>query len=267
MRIWLKGHGYQPEPTQPTTQRTFDYGDCIEWLMFNGLTIPSHHDDSGFKEAGNWWKKTDVLTDPKTGQFFRPPDIEIVDRQLEVNVGPFKGHIDGWGLITLLTGDPDTEEKDAAPTLTDVKSANGWSFDRAKYEPFEDITPFEDVQQMKHNVFSREYVITQNGYMAGLQERGINTQRGALVYVNKEIGQIMFRLLRFRPELVEEGKERLSWANSEAEPKPDWDWKKGSDIPLRCGYCEQKINCGQVRGLPLTGPTFDKKGKPTWRPA
>lgn len=254
MRLWLKGHGFEPEATPPSTQRTFDYGDAIEWLLFDKLTIPSSHDESGFKTIGDWWNTTEVLKEPKLGLHFYPDHSPIQSRQMEVEIGGFKGHIDGWASIQLIAGDHD-EDTEAKPTVVDSKSANTWSYKRAKFEDLE------------ADIFAREYVISQNCYVAGVRKLGLPADRSVLTYVNKEIGQMMFRLIKYNPEYVDEGMERLAWASSPAEPRPDHEWKSGSNIPLRCRYCEQKLNCSLVRGQAITGPTFTKDGKPEWKVA
>jgi hypothetical protein len=255
--LWLKRHGYQKEEPTPQAQRTFDYGDAIEMLVFEGIKVASTHEPSGFKVIGQWWDLSTALHEPILDLWINPSIHPIRDRQREVKVGNYKGHIDGVADVVIReslteklaeSAGVEVAMGDAVTTVVDSKSANGYSYDRACRDG-----------DLSANVFSREYVISQNMYLEGVPE----AKQAILVYANKEHGPMMFRLLPRREELVEEGLDRLRSADATAEPRPDWDWEKGKPIPLRCSYCEQKWACSQVRGQALAGPVF-VKGKPQW---
>jgi hypothetical protein len=64
-----------------------------------------------------------------------------------------------------------------------------------------------------------------------------------LIYFNKEQSKLMMRVIDYSPVIIKEIDERLSWASSPLQPKPDCAWEFGKPLPLRCTYCAQKQNC------------------------
>ena len=48
MELWLRANGYKPEPVTPSAERVFEYGDVMEALVFDEMTI-------GGRPVGNWW--------------------------------------------------------------------------------------------------------------------------------------------------------------------------------------------------------------------
>lgn len=234
--IWLAAHGHEQEPVTPTSQRVFDMGHLIEAAMFDGITL-------GEDKIGPWFYTLGEIRDPIRGVSLNPEEWEITDRQTEVEYAGFKGHVDG-----LLR-----HKQDKTVILPDVKSASGFSFDRALKE---DLT---------ENPFSRYYVGQLHAYRRGLIDKGIEVTAMILLYLNKEQGKVMFRHVDHQPEIDQEIAERLAWAKSTAEPTPDYEWKSGAKLPLACSYCSFKTSCATLRGMTLEQAY--EKNKPIWVPA
>lgn len=239
MELWLRAQGKEGEPFLPGTLRTFEIGHAVEKLMFDEIEIIDPYD--GPKKIGNWWSQLPTLADPVTGSVIEPCKIPTRDRQREVDVMGWKGHIDA-------IGDPVGQKS----LLLDSKAVELYSFKRASEA------------SLLTNPFSREYVIQQEMLMEGLRLQGEDIDTAGLVYFNKVQSQIIIRFLPYDPNLVAEGKERLLTATAYTEPKPDWDWDKGSKLPIRCGYCQFKQDCAETRGQPISETLFDNKGKPYW---
>jgi len=251
-------------------QRIFEYGDALEMLLFEQLTIPSSHDEGGLKTIGGWWNQTDELRDPSAGLFFFPSATPFFDRQRHVELNGYFGHADAlckprmfdklMGQLegSLFKDDPATasSHRDLFVVI-DAKSANRFSYDRAS------VTNLEGPKE--HAPFLREYAIQQNLLCLGLKQEGLPIDGYMLVFLNKEHGPMMFRYYPFNPKLAAEGLDRLASAEKDGEPVPDWDWVKGDSIPLRCSYCEMKESCAKVRGFELAF-SVNRQGKPEWRP-
>ena len=229
--IWLNAHGYEKEPVQPGAQRTFDVGTTVEALMFEGVNA------SGIP-VGPWWPTLPVLQDPINGFTVDPAEYEAEHRQKEIEWLGFKGHIDA-----LLV-------KKGNSVLVDMKTASGFSYDRAMKGDLLD------------SPFKREYVGQLHAYAVGLVSAGLTVHNMALIYFNKEQSQVGIRHVPFSQAILDEAEQKLLGSRADAPPTPDWAWEKGKAIPLRCGYCAQKVNCANMRGAELTLSTV--KGKPVW---
>lgn len=241
MYLWLQGHGYEPEPVLPGSQRTFDMGHLVEAAMFREVPLISVKDDGTLDEVrvGPWWATAGELRDNKTGKSIVASMDQLSGFQRVVEFAGYKGHIDG--LLKLDTG----------LYVPDVKSTQGFGYDRHL------------MSDLMADPFARKYVGQLNGYMQALMDEGQDIAGGVLIFYNKENSQIMLRFVDHDPAVVAEIRERLSWATNPAEPEPDYPWIKADKIPLPCGYCSQRNNCSAVRGQGLT-QLFDKKGKPVW---
>jgi hypothetical protein len=114
------------------------------------------------------------------------------------------------------------------------------------------------------NPFSRENVFQVATYVAASRRKwpSLNIDGGILLLYNRENSRVAFRRVPDDPAIVEEGKERLSWADSPIEPVPDWEWVKGQRIPLRCGYCSLRAGCAEVRGSLLE--LVKERDGPAW---
>lgn len=225
MEIWLDSHGYEPLPFPEKARRTVEIGHAVELLMFNGLAMEDANGDK--RVIGNWFKDLGVIKDSESGMKIDTSKVKISESQLMVEVQGFLGHIDA------------VAEIDGKEYLLDCKTTAGFGYDRAK-----------DGDLLK-DVFAREYVFQMQFYMHGLRLQGRNIENAILLYFNKEQSSCMFRLIPFDPALVEECIERLSWANVDSEPTPDFAWELNKVIPLRCRYCSQRDNCASMRGLAL----------------
>lgn len=241
MELWLLGHGYQGEPTLPGTQRTFDMGTLVEAAMLRGIELVVPNDDGGLDavKIGPWWETLGEVRDYSTNKSFVAAPDQLSDFQRLVSFAGYKGHIDA--ILTLDTG----------RYVLDTKSASGFSYDRA-------VTG-----DLNADTFAREYVGQVLGYREGLIAEGEEIAGGILLYFNKEQSKVCARFIDPNPEIVEEMRERLSWAKNAAEPEADWVWVKGMEVPLRCGYCSLRESCAQVRGLSLS-QQFDNKNRPKW---
>jgi hypothetical protein len=235
MEIWLNAKEYVPEELPHSTQRTFDYGHLAEIMMFDGIAFPSQD-----IIIDAWWPHLGVVKDHDRKIEVDTSETEIHDRQREVFLEGFVGHIDGimrW---------------DGRFYVIDMKTASGYSFDKSI---FGDLTL---------NVFSREYVMQLQAYIEGVNRQGgVQIDGGVLLYYNKVQSRVALRFIDYDKNLVEEGIERLKVSEQEAEPPPDYEWQRGRDIPLRCGYCAQKWNCADTRGLGLD--QYEYRGQPKWR--
>lgn len=233
MEIYLASKGYVPETPLDGAQRTFDLGHTVERLMFEGipeLDIP------------RWWpNRIPELVDYSTGEVIIPAKIELQDRQDEVEVEGFIGHVDALG-------------GPGEFFVFDCKTVPGRSWEK-------NIN-----SNLLENPFSRENVMQMQFYLEGERRKRpalfSEESRAGLVYYNKENSRIMIRFVKYDRELVKEVIERLSWAKSGSEPVPDWAWQKGADIPLRCGYCSFKHHCAEMRGQALT--LRQERGQPKW---
>lgn len=237
VEIWLLAHGGVREEVLPGTQRTFDLGFIVEAAMLRSITV-----DIGLPaavEVGPWFPHLGEVRDPATGKSFDTGESLVTDFQKEVSFAGYKGHIDG--ILRLSTGN----------YLLDVKTTQGHGFKRHK------------TNNLMLDPFAREYVCQLHFYMQGLMDEGYEIHGGMLLFYNKENSQVMARFVDYDPVLVAEIKERLSWATKEGEPEPDWAWSRGSDIPMRCGYCGVKEACAELRGLSL-GKRINKNGRPEW---
>ena len=236
--IWLNGHGYaQEEPTQ-TAGRTFGIGHLAEAAMFDGIKIDEDH------TVGPWWETLEEITDNSHGVKIKPSEWDVIDRQREVEVDGFKGHIDG-----LLK-----HKIDGTVLLVDMKTTGGFGYDRNLKG------------DLNESPFSRGYVGQLHAYRLGLLAQGQRVDGMLLLYFNKEQSKVMFRYIDYDPAIDAEIHERLSWANATAEPTPDYEWTRGQPVGLACSYCSQRPNCAIVRGMGLA-LEFNKKGSPVWRAA
>ena len=254
LEIWLAAHGYEKEPVQPGAQRTFDLGHIIEAAMFRGVDVPTGNikpvldgvdgTETGWnteetQRVGPWWPNLGEVKDHATGQSFDAADATVTGYQREVAFAGYAGHIDG--ILAIPSG----------RYVLDCKSTQGFGYDRNL------------ASSLLQDPFASEYVKQLHFYIQGLKDEGEAIEGGVLVYFNKENSQVCARFVPYDPAIVEEIRERLSWAKNEAEPEPDWKWEKGSEVPLRCRYCSLKQSCSGVRGIPIE-LGFTKKGKPTW---
>ena len=231
MEIWLDAHGHEPEPFPEQARRTVEIGVAVETLMFNGLTFVE--DDGTKRTIGRWWDSLGVLKDPISGNKLDPSDWILSDYQREVDVDGWKGHIDAIGhWKTPLVN---------RAVLIDCKTTQGYGYERVLKG-----------QDLLKDPFMREYVYQMNFYMEGLRRAGVPVEEAILLFFNKEKSNCVYRTIAYSPDLVTEALERLSWANSGAEPVPDWDWPDKAVLPLRCRYCSQRVNCAGMRGMVLT---------------
>lgn len=244
LELWLLGHGHEGEPILPGTQRTFDMGHLIEAAMLRGVTLVETDDEGGLleKTIGPWWKDLGEVKDYATGKSFVASEGQLSDFQRPVKFAGFIGHMDA--LLSIDTG----------RYVLDTKSASGIGFDRAVTGNIYD------------DPFAREYVGQILAYREGLIEEGEDIAGAVLLYFNKEQSKICARFVEPNPDIVNEMRERLSWANNPAEPLPDYEWNVGQQIPLRCQYCSLRAECGKVRGRSAI-LSFDKKNKPIWTAA
>jgi hypothetical protein len=231
MEIWLNAHGYDKEPIEPGAQRTFDMGNMIEAAFFDG---------TGTESGIPWFYSAKTISEPN-GTSIDTALWDIKHRQLEVELFGLKGHIDA--LLVNKNG--------SGTILVDTKSASGFSYDRA-------ISG-----NLMESPFSREYVGQLHAYYAALEKMGMKPDLMALIYFNKEQSKLMLRFVPFDEPIMREMEDRLLWARNGSGPEPDWEWDKGKQIPLRCGYCAQKMNCAEVRGDKIT-LGFTKKSAPVW---
>lgn len=240
MEIWLLGHGRQREEVHAGAQRTFDLGFIIEAAMLRGVEV-----DAGLPEpitVGPWFPNVGTVRDLVTGQSFESSEAVVTDFQREVQFAGYGGHIDG--ILHLPTG----------AYVLDVKTTQGFGYDRYK------------TSNLALDPFAKEYVAQLHFYMQGLIDAGEPIVGGLLLFFNKEQSQVMARFVEYDPAIVENIRERLSWATRDAEPEPDWVWTKGLELPLRCGYCMVREACSEIRGLRLE-QSYKKNGKPLWRVA
>jgi hypothetical protein len=242
--IWLAAHGYGREEPQPKVQRKFDLGHLIEMAVFDVTQTPN----GSQAQLLPWWPhRIDEVTDYSTGITYNPKEILVDNRQMEVDVDGFKGHLDG-------VGGPDPYR------VMDSKSMPAYSFARNIKD------------DLLSNVFSREMVIQQNLYIHGLNQSGalsVPVTDWMLVMVNRDDLSVAVRAGKLDMALVKEGRERLSWARSTSEPVPDWEWRKGEDIPLRCAYCDRRGPCAEIRGqgLEMRIEKGARAMQPKWRVA
>jgi len=234
MEIWLNAHGFKPESVQPGTQRTFDVGNMVEAAFFDGDMT---------EDGRPWFYGQPEILDPVGGWKLVTSEFKLEGhhRQREVSLWGLKGHLDN-----LLV-----RKKDGFTILPDMKTASGFSYDRAAKG------------DLSENVFSREYLGQLHVYRRALEEEGQRVDLMCLIYFNKEQSQLMVRFVKYEDAIVKEAEERLAWRLSEAAPPPDWEWKAGDLLPLRCGYCSQKANCALQRAMSLD-MTFKKTGAPMW---
>lgn len=242
MELWLNAHDYPPEEFTASTLRTFDLGHMIEKLFLETETVMRR---GVAQEIGNWWPRLGTIWDRELGGSIHPEFCPPYDRQREVNVDGTNGSIDFLINAGRAHPNPTDAGYDPRVVLIDIKSANTRSF---KSNLKGDLTK---------SPFGREYVMQMQFYMEGLRRDGVDVSEAALVYYNKEASAVMARFILYDSALVEECLERLAAGRREAEPYPDWEWNRGSKIPLRCGYCNQKENCALMRGL-----TLEKKWDP-----
>lgn len=224
MEIWLAAHGYPKEAALPGTQRTFDKGHVDEILMFDGIYC--HDPESGTTDMrGPWWKTLGVIVDYSTGEQLNTEILSVQNRQDEVELFGLKGHIDG-----IIGPEP--------MLVVDCKSMPGLTFKKNLSG------------NLMENPFSRENVFQVRMYVeaVGLKYPGIKVDGGILLLYNRENSRVAFRRIPNDPAILEEGKERLAWADSPAEPVPDWEWVTGMPIPLRCSYCAFRAPCAETRG-------------------
>lgn len=237
LEIWLSAHGFPEEEVTPTVRRKFEMGHLIEAAVFDSVTIPGGSADDG--KIGPWWTSLGTVTDHQTGKTYDTTKVEIADRQDEVEVDGFLGHVDA-------IGGPEPFR------VMDSKSMPTYSFQRNIKD------------NLQSNPFTREQVVQQQMYLYGEQQKrpSLNPQEAMLVMVNRDDLAMAVRVIEYDPKLVEEGRERLSWARSEAEPKPDYAWIPGMDIPVRCSYCSFRDACSEVRGQAIVKRV--EKYRPFW---
>lgn len=239
MRLWLSGHGYENEPVTPTAQRTFDIGHLAEAAMFDGITV-------GTETHGPWWPSLGEIRDNDRGVTLNPLEWDVIDRQREVSLGGYNGHIDG-----LLK-----HKTDGTIILPDMKTASSFGYEKSLKGDLSDPS----------SPFSRGYVGQLHAYRLGLIADGVDVSAMILLYFSKEQSKVSFRHIDHNPEIDAEILERLSWAKSPMEPTPDYEWKAREPVPLACGYCSQRTNCASIRGFSLE-MEFSKRGAPVWRAA
>lgn len=222
-KLWLAGHGYAGEKPTSQAQRTFDVGHMAERAMFDGYPAGYVCDEA----VGPWWFAESQIRDNSSGVVLTPSEWEVTDRQREVELAGYKGHIDA-----LLR-----HKTDGTVLLPDMKTASSFGYDKSL------------TGDMLENPFSRQYVGQLHAYRLGLLAQGQKVDGMLLLYYSKENSRLSFRYLPHMPEIDEEIHERLSWARAEAEPTPDYEWSEGRELPLVCSYCDHKTNCAALRGL------------------
>jgi hypothetical protein len=198
--------------------------------------------DGFSEEFGPTWPELGVIKDFSRGIELNTPEWTISHRQAEMELHGLKGHADA--LVT---------NAENSVGLVDSKAVGCLSYKRSL------------TNDLGSDIFAREYVGQLHAYRKGFIAGGQKIDWMALVYLNTCTNEVMFRLIDHSPAIDEEIAERLSWVNSPSEPTPDHQWPNG-ELPLRCGYCSQKLNCAALRGLSVT-VGFSAKGKPVWRAA
>jgi len=236
MKIWLASQEREQDPILPRTQRLFDAGHRTEQSLFEGFT------DGDGQIRPSWWATFEEISDPATGEKLNPPEWQVGSRQEVVIVDDIAGHLDA------IIKSPQDEFR-----LVDAKSARAFSFTKlAKADLATDL-------------FARQYVMQLQMYMEGKRLDGdrLGIRDALLFFINKDDLYAMFRAVRYDSAMVEEGRERLSWSKSKAEPVPDWEWSRGQDIPTMCGYCSFRTACSEMRGMALE--LRIEKNAPKWR--
>jgi CRISPR/Cas system-associated exonuclease Cas4 (RecB family) len=237
MELWLSAHDFPDEEVTPSVKRKFEMGHLIEAAVFDSVTIPGGSADDG--KIGPWYRSIGMVQDYQTGKSYDTTKIEIADRQDEVEIDGFLGHVDG-------IGGPDDFY------VEDSKSMPSYSFQRNIKD------------NLQSNPFTREQVVQQQMYIHGerIKRPSLNIEKARLWMVNRDDLAMAVRVIGYDPALVEEGRERLTWARSKSEPKPDYAWTPGLDIPTRCGYCSFREACSEVRGQAIEKRV--EKGRPFW---
>jgi hypothetical protein len=243
LALWFIAQEREPEPVSAKSQRTFEIGNVTEELLLEKIKV---HTSEGEEEIGGWlWTLDEPLTEPVTGEKWKPG--AMFDRQREVSIvlpngRTVVGHLDA---LTIL---PDGEK-----VLFDAKSTQGFTMRRLS-QPDSDLN---------EEVFARELVIQVQMYMKALRVQGDRVDRAFLGYFSKENSSLMFREVRYDPDLVAEGIDRLTAGLGDDPPEPDWAWTHDEQIPLRCEYCLMKFQCANERGFTLEKyQPMTKKGEP-----
>lgn len=254
LALWLEHHYPETKlPILPGTQRTFDMGHMVEKMFFEQVEIRGR---TGPELIGDWWNQIELIEDHVTGWRLYPSQWPVTQRQLEVSIGELKGHIDGAidADVEMMRGGDAQEGKLVERWVLDVKSAAGFQWDRATF-----------TEDLMEDVFLREYVRAQNLYVLAYREQEkIEAAGSCLVFFNKEQSKVSARFLRFDEVIAADALNRLLAGTSTEEPMPDWEWKKDTELPLRCSYCDFKQGCADTRGMILEGPEISKRGKPIW---
>jgi hypothetical protein len=236
MELWLAGHGREPEKVDVKTQRIFDVGHLTESAVFDTVKIWDPETQAAH-DIGPWWPTLGELYDPTTGEMIDLSRAEANDRQREVEVAGYKGHIDAV-----------TKVGEFFVVDTKTMSSISWRYSQKK--------------NYSTDVFGKEYLAQQTMYMEGLRlQGGIAPERAFLLCYNRDSLEFYVRFLDYYKSVVDDSLERLSWASSEKPPEPDHEWQKGHEVPLRCAYCNFKASCAEQRGEGLyrTG-----KGEGKW---
>lgn len=243
MAIWLAAQGREMEVPPENAQRTFDLGHGIEEDMFDGRIVI--HNGQLYRRKPWWPHRIKEIVDYTTGETIITANVDIQNRQDEVEVDGFVGHVDA------IAGPKEGQGEFFIP---DCKTSPGRSWEK------------NIKSDLMENPFSRENVMQMQFYLEGMRLKRPalfdKSSRAPLIYYNKENSRVMARWVKYDEQLVKEVKERLSWARSGSEPMPDWAWQKGEPIPLRCGYCGMRDHCAEMRGTSLTLRT--EKGQPKW---
>jgi hypothetical protein len=236
--IWLAAHGAAQEPVLPHVQRTFDLGHIVEQTMFGGIAEKAL--DGHLEPMPAWWPEIGEIMDYSTGEIIKTSEWEVRDRQDEVEVDGFLGHMDG------VLG------REGRFIIPDIKTMPSLTWDRNLKG------------DLMENCFSREYVMQLHFYMEGKRKKSpqLDIKEAVLINFNKENSKVAARFVGYDPGLVAEMKERLSWARKEKAPEPDWAWERGKPIPLRCGYCGFRNACATQRGQAIVMQAV--KGQPKW---
>jgi hypothetical protein len=234
MELWLAAHGRDKEPIAPRGKRTLDVGTLAEAAMFDGL--PGPYPD---EPIGPWWPDMDEITDYSRRVTIKIADTKIIDRQREVKIGPFVGHIDG------------VMQWQDRNYVIDMKTTQGFGFKRHL------------TGDLMKDTFAREYCMQLQAYMGAVLNEGGNLAGGLLLFYNKENGKVMFRFVDKDPVLYAECVERLTQSGSPAEPFPDYEWTPGKKLPSRCSYCSFKTSCATQRGASLK-TWVQKDGNQVW---
>ncbi len=241
MALYLDSHGYQKEEPTPQAYRTFGFGHLAEKAMFDGFPAGSVTEEA----IGPWFFQEAQLRDNASGITMNPSEWTVTDRQREVELHGYKGHIDA-----LLR-----HKGDGVVLLPDMKTASSFGYDKSL------------TSDLLDNPFSRQYVFQLHAYRAGLLAQGETIHGMILLYLNKEQSRLSFRNITHQPWIDEEIAERLSWAKANAEPTPDWPWTPREALPLLCSYCNQRTNCAAIRGMSLTQEFNKRNGNPIWKAA